>query len=87
VQVGLLLGERATPPLPMDRVVAQELEIYGSHGMPAVDYPAMLALVAAGTLRPDLLVGEVIGLEEAGAALAAMDRPATAVGMTVIEIP
>jgi len=87
VQVGLLLGERSTPPLPMDRVVAQELEIYGSHGMPAVDYPAMLELVAAGTLRPDLLVGEVIGLRDAGAALAAMDRPATTAGMTVIEVP
>jgi alcohol dehydrogenase len=87
VQVGLLLGERATPPLPMDRVVAQELEIYGSHGMPAVAYPAMLELVAAGTLRPDLLVGEVIGLDEAGAALAAMDLPAATAGMTVVELP
>src|SRR3954447_1432575 len=35
VQVGLLLGESATPPLPMDLVVAQELEVYGSHGMAA----------------------------------------------------
>lgn len=87
VQVGLLLGPASTPPLPMDRVVAQELEIYGSHGMAAHEYDAMLALVADGTLRPDLLVGEVIPLEEAGAALAAMDRPATAAGMTVIELP
>lgn len=86
VQVGLLLGPASTPPLPMDRVVAQELEIYGSHGMAAHEYDAMLALVADGTLRPDLLVGEVLPLEEAGTALAAMDRPATAAGMTVIEL-
>lgn len=86
VQVGLLLGSAATPPLPMDRVVALELEIYGSHGMAAHEYPAMLALVEDGTLRPDRLVGRVIPIEEAGAALAAMDRPATSAGMTVIEI-
>ncbi|CAN7174736.1 zinc-dependent alcohol dehydrogenase family protein [Knoellia sp. LjRoot47] len=87
VQVGLLLGSSSTPPLPMDRVVAHELEIYGSHGMAAHEYPAMLALVADGTLRPDRLVGEVIGLDGAGAALAAMDRPATSAGMTVIALP
>ena len=38
VQVGLLLGEDSTPPLP-GPVVAQELEIYGSHGMAAREYP------------------------------------------------
>jgi len=86
VQVGLLLGPRSTPPLPMDRVIAEELEIYGSHGMAAADYPAMLALVADGTLRPDLLVGEVIALECAGEALAAMDRPPTGAGLTVVEV-
>ena len=68
----------------MGLVIARELEIYGSHGMAARDYPAMLAQVADGTLRPGLLVGEVIGLEQAGAALAAMDGPASGAGMTVI---
>ena len=87
VQVGLLLGADSTPPLPMDQVVAKELEIYGSHGMAALDYPRMLDLVTDGTLHPGLLVGEVIGLDQAGAALAAMDRPATTTGMTVVEIP
>ena len=85
VQVGLLLGAESTPPLPMDVVVARELEIYGSHGMAARDYPALLDLVVAGTLRPDLLVGAVIGLESAGDALAAMGEVATA-GMTVVEV-
>lgn len=89
VQVGLLLGPSATPPLPMDRVVAHELEIYGAHGMPAADYPPMLELIARGVLDPGRLVGRVIGLGEAGAALAAMgmgsDGSAT-VGMTVIRV-
>ncbi|MGH3332351.1 MAG: alcohol dehydrogenase, partial [Nocardioidaceae bacterium] len=71
---------------PMDQVVAQELEIYGSHGMAARDYPAMLALVADGRLRPDRLVGRVIRLEEAGAALAGMGEDAGHAGMTVIDL-
>ncbi len=86
VQVGLLLGALSTPPLPMDLVVAKELEIYGSHGMAARDYPTMLAMVADKRLRPDLLLGEVIGLEDAGAALAAMDHPPASAGMTVIDM-
>jgi alcohol dehydrogenase len=86
VQVGLLFGDAARPPLPMDLVVAHELSIHGSHGMAAGDYPPLLALVADGTLRPDLLVGNRISLDQAGAALAAMDQPAAA-GMTVVELP
>jgi alcohol dehydrogenase len=85
VQAGLLLGEASTPPLPMDLVVAHELAIHGTHGMAARDYPAMLDLVAAGDLRPAELVGAVIGLGEAPAALAAFDRPALGAGITVIE--
>ena len=84
VQVGLLLAEHARTALPMDRVVGWELEVYGSHGMAAHEYPAMLARVAAGDLRPDALVGRTIGLDVAGAALEAMSRPATTAGMTVV---
>jgi alcohol dehydrogenase len=87
IQAGLLLGPASTPPIPMDLVIAQELEIYGSHGMAAREYPPMLELVADRTLRPDLLVSEVIGLQDAGTALAAMDRPSASGGITVIELP
>ena len=83
VQVGLLLD--GPTPIPMDLVVARELEIYGSHGMAARDYPAMMRLVTDGTLRPGLLIGEVIRLEDAGRALAAMDEP-TGAGMTVVRL-
>ena len=78
VQVGLLLD--GPTPIPMDLVVARELEIYGSHGMAARDYPPMMTMVADGTLRPGLLVGRVIGLEDAGRALAAMDGPSRGPG-------
>lgn len=86
LQVGLLLGEDAAPPLPMGLVIAQELEIYGSHGMAAHEYPAMLELIEAGTLDPRRLIGSVIGLGEAPAALMAMDAAPTTAGMTLIDL-
>lgn len=75
IQVGLMLGADARAPLPWDLVVARELRVIGSHGMAAADYPAMLKLVAKGLLQPSRLVGTVIPLAEAGAALMAMDSP------------
>jgi alcohol dehydrogenase len=84
VQVGLLLGEESTPPIPMDRVIARELEILGSHGMAAHEYPEMLARIADGRLQPDRLVGRTISLDEVPAAIVAMGAPATGAGMTVI---
>jgi alcohol dehydrogenase len=84
VQVGLMLGDAAQAPVPWGPVVAYELEILGSHGMAAADYPAMLAMVADGRLRPQDLVGRVVDLAGAAVALAAMDDPvATGAGMTV----
>lgn len=84
VQAGLLL--QGPTPLPMDVVVAHELELHGTHGMAAADYPPLLALITDGTLRPDLLVGPVLPLTDAPTALTAMDHPPTTPGMTVITI-
>jgi alcohol dehydrogenase len=83
VQVGLLPPALGHPPVPMARVIAYELELVGSHGMAAHAYDEMLALVASGQLRPDLLVTRRISLEEAGPALMAMDEPAPVGGVTV----
>lgn len=85
VQIGLLLGERSRPALPMDRVIAWELSLHGSHGMAAHEYPAMLRLIVDGTLDPRRLVGREIGLPDAGLALTAMDAP-QADGMTVVVL-
>jgi len=84
VQVGLLPAGAGGPGVPMDEVIARELEIVGSHGMAAHAYPEMLARVESGALRPDLLVGRRIGLGEAGGALAAMGEPSSSAGVTVI---
>lgn len=74
VQVGLLLGEHSTPAVPMSRVVAHELEILGSHGMPAHRYELMMPMILSGKLKPELLVGREIGLEESIDALISMDE-------------
>ncbi|MDR6289279.1 alcohol dehydrogenase [Inquilinus ginsengisoli] len=74
IQVGLMLGDHARPPLPMDRVIAYELEILGSHGMQAFRYQAMLDMIGTGKLAPQQLIGSRIALDEAPLALTQMDR-------------
>jgi D-arabinose 1-dehydrogenase-like Zn-dependent alcohol dehydrogenase len=74
VQVGLLPPAQGRPEIPMELVVAGELAVLGSHGMAAADYPAMLALIAAGRLHPELLVTRELGLDQAGAALRTVGR-------------
>jgi D-arabinose 1-dehydrogenase-like Zn-dependent alcohol dehydrogenase len=81
VQVGLL---PQPPRVPMDLVIGRELELLGAHGMAAHAYPEMLALVAAGRLRPDRLVTTRIGLDAAPQALMAMSG-GSPVGITVIR--
>ncbi len=84
LQVGLLLAEASRPALPMDKVLARELEILGSHGMQAHRYPAMLEMIRTGQLDPGLLVGRRIGLEAAISALPRMDRDSS-VGVTIVN--
>ena len=67
----------------MDRIIANELEILGSHGMAAHRYDQMLAMITTGKLKPELLVGKTISLEQAVAALVGMDQ-FQGVGTTVI---
>jgi len=83
VQVGLLLDDEAAPVIGMGRVIADELELLGSHGISVGEYAAMIADVVAGRLRPEESIGLTIGFDDLPGALAAMDRPATTAGMTV----
>ena len=74
VQVGLLPPAQGRPAVPMDLVVARELQVLGRHGMAAHTYPELLGLITAGRLRPQALVTRELALDEAGAALAAVGR-------------
>jgi alcohol dehydrogenase len=80
IQVGLLPGGVQ---LDVGRLIGQELEWLGSHGMPAHAYPEMLALVASGNLSPHKLITRTITLDETPAALAALTN-STPAGVTVI---
>lgn len=62
VQVGLMIGDDAKPVIPMWRLHSNEIELYGSHGMQAWRYPAMLEMVADGRLAPDALVTSTVDL-------------------------
>lgn len=84
VQVGLLPPVGGHPRVPMSRVIGWELDLLGSHGMAAVDYPAMMALIERGALQPHRLVERTVGLEEAAAMLPAFDQ-ATVRGMTMVD--
>ncbi len=85
VQVGLMLeGDRETA-IPIDRVIAYELELRGVHGMAVGRYDALLEMIAGGAVDPARLIGRTIGLEDAGAELAAMGAFAQR-GVSVIEL-
>ena len=71
IQVGLL-GDQ-NPEIPMDQVVAKELNIIGSHGMQAHRYPQIFEMIAAGDLHPELLVRNKVSLLEASTLLTKMD--------------
>jgi alcohol dehydrogenase len=84
IQVGLMPPEHRRAGVPMDRIIAGELEILGSHGMQADRYGDMLAMIRAGKLHPERLIGKTISLEEAAYELVQMDRFA-GTGVRVID--
>lgn len=84
VQVGLLAGDESRPPVPMELVIARELEIVGSHGLQAHDYGRMLRMIADEKLNPRRLVNQTIDLERAASALGDPGSLGTA-GITVID--
>ena len=84
VQVGLLPADERDARIPTRLVVTNELEIVGSHGMQAHRYLQMLMLIIEGALHPERLIGRRISLDEAPAALVAMDQFSD-VGVTVID--
>ena len=84
VQVGLLPAVQGRVGVPMDRVIGYELDLLGSHGMAAADYPPMLDLVATGRLTPGALVTRTVGLAEAARELPLVGgRPAS--GIVVVD--
>ncbi len=84
VQIGLLPTASGLSSVPMARAIAWELDVLGSHGMAAEDYPGMLELIVRGTLRPQDLIERTVSLEQAALLLPGMDSASPA-GMTMID--
>ncbi len=84
VQVGLMLADHRNPAVPMDKIIANELEILGSPGMQAYNYWALLEMIQGGKLQPEKLIQKTISLDESLEELINMDRFRNT-GVTVIN--
>ena len=84
IQVGLMLGDQHHPPVPMDKVIANELEILGSHGIQAYKYGGIFEQIQSGKLNPAKLIGKTISLDESLEELANMDK-FNGIGISVIN--
>ena len=84
VQVGLLVGEDASPPVPLELALSRELELVGSHGLQASYYPELFRLITLGKLDPSRLVRRTVALEEVPTVLADMGT-FTGCGMTIVD--
>ena len=73
VQVGLMAGEHEYPAIPMGKVIANELEVLGSHGMQAHVFPEIWNLWEQGKIDLGALLGTPLTLEEAPQALSEMN--------------
>jgi alcohol dehydrogenase len=84
IQVGLMVADQRQPSIPMDQVLANELEILGSHGIQAHRYPALFEMIRVGKLQPGKLVGKTVSLEESLIDLVDMNS-FSGTGVTVIN--
>ncbi|MBT8258092.1 MAG: zinc-dependent alcohol dehydrogenase family protein [Bacteroidia bacterium] len=65
IQVGLMTEDHSKIEIPIDRILAHELEIKGSHGMQAFRYEAVFEMMESGLIDPERLVTKTVNLEEA----------------------
>jgi alcohol dehydrogenase len=84
IQIGLMTGKHKSIQVPMDKVLANELEIIGSHGMQAHKYPEMLEMIVDGRMDPSLLIAKTIGLNKVPEAIRGMNK-FSHMGVTIIN--
>ena len=84
IQIGLMTEEHATPSLPMSQLIANELEILGSHGMPASGYPGIFELIDRAKIDLGKMITETISLEKVPEYLPTLDRRNSA-GIVVVD--
>jgi alcohol dehydrogenase len=64
VQVGLMVGEQGDPAVPMGRVIANELCLFGSHGISARSYPDVFEMIARNAIPLDRILGPRLRLSD-----------------------
>lgn len=64
VQIGIMPAEHTRSKIPIDLIIAKELEIMGSHGMQSHRYSEMLEMIIRGKLHPEKLVSHNISLAD-----------------------
>lgn len=85
LQIGMTsAAEKGEIALPIDLIVLKELQILGTSGMPAPEFPTLLRMIERGQLTPGALVTREVELTRAGDVLVEMDSFST-LGVTVIN--
>lgn len=84
VQIGLTVGRDSVVGVPMDKVIARELKIVGSHGIQAFRYKDMLEWIRDKKIDLNSLVSRTVSLEESIDVLVGMGN-FDGEGVTVID--
>ncbi|MGB5205357.1 MAG: zinc-dependent alcohol dehydrogenase family protein [Eudoraea sp.] len=84
IQIGLMTESHATPSIPMSLVVANELELLGSHGMQAHKYGEMFNFIDKAGINLGNMITETISLEEVPVHLPKMHENSSS-GITVVN--
>jgi alcohol dehydrogenase len=73
VQLGLVVGEAVTT-VPMGQVIANELVLFGGHGIAARSYPDLFALISDRKVPIERILGPRLGLADVPLQLERMTR-------------
>ncbi|MFQ5966683.1 MAG: zinc-dependent alcohol dehydrogenase family protein [Acidimicrobiia bacterium] len=84
VQVGLMYEDASSIEIAMEPIIMKELEIIGSRGLPATEYPRVFELISQTGMDLGRLVTKTVALDQASAELEGMSSFA-GVGVTVID--
>ncbi len=84
IQIGLMVKQEANSAIPLAKVIADELQIIGSHGMQAHRYDTLLNMILDGQLAPEKLIAQTVSLQESIDCLTKMDQ-FTGHGISVID--
>ena len=76
--------EHASTAVPMDKLIAHELEILGSHGMQAAKYPELFRFIEENDIDLSKMIGRRISLSQVPELLPNLNKAEQA-GITIID--